>query len=306
MRNSFRDALIAKKEKYKNLFLIVGDIGFGVFEGFQKSYPENYLNIGICEANTIGVASGLSRNGYIPIVYTIVPFLTMRPFEQIRIDLALHNCKVILVGVGGGFAYGNLGPTHHSFEDLSLMSILPNMRVFSPSQPSESELAFQLALQHDGPSYIRLGKNGEPDLSSKLIAKTDLCSFYTNKPEDTDNIILTYGAITLECIKSSEIVRDQGIKVTVVSFYQLKPIPVDIIKICMNAKRVIIVEEHSIYNSIGTHIISLLASKSNMPLIKIIGVNDVFTEVVGDRNYLLKHHGLDAQSIAKSVKDFLS
>ena len=181
-----------------------------------------------------------------------------------------------MVGVGGGFAYGNLGPTHHSFEDLSLMSILPNMRVFSPSQPSESELAFQLALQHDGPSYIRLGKNGEPDLSSKLIAKTDLCSFYTNKPEDTDNIILTYGAITLECIKSSEIVRDQGIKVTVVSFYQLKPIPVDIIKICMNAKRVIIVEEHSIYNSIGTHIISLLASKSNMPLIKIIGVNDVF------------------------------
>lgn len=306
MRNSFRDALITKKEKYKNLFLIVGDIGFGVFERFQECFPENYLNIGICEANTIGVASGLSRNGYIPIVYTIVPFLTMRPFEQIRIDLALHNCKVVLVGVGGGFAYGNLGPTHHSFEDLSLMSILPNMRVFSPSQPSESELALRLALQHDGPSYIRLGKNGEPDLSSKVIVKKDLCSIYTNKLEDTDHIILTYGAITLECIKSSEILSDQGIKVTVVSFYQLKPIPVDIIKICMNAKKVIIVEEHSIYNSIGTHIISLLASKSNMPLIKILGVDDVFTEVVGDRNYLLKHHGLDAQSIAKSVKDFVS
>lgn len=305
MRNAFRDALISNMDKYKNLFLIVGDIGFGVFENFKKLYPENYLNIGICEANTIGVASGMSQNGFIPVVYTIVPFLTMRPFEQIRIDLALHNCKVILVGVGGGFAYGNLGPTHHSFEDISLMSILPNMRVFSPSQPSESELAFELSMQHNGPSYIRLGKNGEPDLRSKRIHKTNSCSFYTNKPNETDQIIVTYGPITEECIKASEILLEQNIKVSVISFYQLKPIPDDIILLCMKAKKVIIVEEHSTFNSIGTHITSLLASKPNMPLIKILGVNDVFTEIVGDRNYLLQHHGLDAVSIAKLVKDFI-
>jgi len=229
MRNAFRDALLKNKKSYEELFLIVGDIGFGVFEDYEKKYPESYLNIGICEANTIGVAAGLANNGFIPVVYTIVPFLTMRPFEQIRIDLALHNSQVILVGVGGGFAYGNLGPTHHSFEDIALMSILPNMKVFSPSQPSESELAFKSALNHNGPSYIRLGKNGEPDLEDKILEKTEFCNFFNTKSNDINILIVTYGAITQECISASEILLKEGIKATVISFFQLKPIPDEVI-----------------------------------------------------------------------------
>ena len=180
MRNSLRDSLMEIKRPNDKLFLIVGDIGFGVFEEYAEKYKNDYLNIGICESNMIGFSSGMSMNGFTPIVYTIVPFLTMRPFEQIRVDLALHNRKVILVGVGGGLSYGNLGPTHHSFEDIGLMTLLPNFSVFSPSQPSEGKQALLDALEWNGPSYIRLGKNGEPDLSKYLINENNDLKFYCN------------------------------------------------------------------------------------------------------------------------------
>tara|TARA_Y100000816_G_scaffold122065_1_gene85802 strand:+ start:39326 stop:40243 length:918 start_codon:yes stop_codon:yes gene_type:complete len=300
MRNALRDQLMEIKKKDDNIQLIVGDIGFGVFENFEKQFPKDYLNIGICEANMIGFASGLASCNLIPVVYTIVPFLTMRAYEQIRVDIAMHKRKVILVGVGGGLAYGNLGPTHHSFEDLSLMSILPNMSVYSPSQPSDSKESLKLAIENKNPSYIRLGKNGEPDLSKFMVDKYNDISIYNNKIDQPDILVLTYGAITYECILAGELIKDRG-KFSIASILQLKPIPEHLVEMCMCFKKILIVEEHSIFNSPGTHIISKLSMSGFKGEIKMIGIDDRFTDEVGSREFLLKTHGLDSKTIASKI-----
>jgi transketolase len=302
MRNALRDALLEVKKKDDGLYLIVGDIGFGVFEGFQEKYTQDYLNIGICEANMIGVSAGMAMNGFTPLVYTIVPFLTMRCFEQIRVDIAMHNQKVILIGVGGGLAYGNLGPTHHSFEDIVLMSMLPNFKVFSPSQPKEGKECLELALAHDGPSYIRLGKNGEPDLSEYLLSEEGGTSVYCSKPDQCDLLILTHGAITYECIKASKILAQSGINISVCSILQVKPLPNSIIDMCSNQKCIISVEEHSTYHSVGSSLLKKISEIGWNGKFKVYGIEDKFTEVVGSRDFLLKHHCIDAESLVTRIK----
>jgi len=290
------------KASSNNLHLIVGDIGFGVFEEYIEKYPNDYLNIGICEANMIGMAAGMSRNGFTPIVYTITPFLVMRPFEQIRIDLALQNSKVVLVGVGGGLSYGTLGPTHHSFEDIALISLLPNFHVFAPSQPSESSIALSLALKHDGPSYIRLGKNGEPDLSEYLLSEEGGTRVYCSKPDKCDLLIFTYGVITYECIKASKILAQSGINISVCSVLQVKPLPNSIIDICSNQKCIVSVEEHSTYHSVGSSLLKKISEIGCNGKFKVYGIEDKFTEVVGSRDFLLKHHCIDAESLVTRIK----
>lgn len=302
MRSALRDALLDLKKKDDGLYLIVGDIGFGVFEEFEEKYPEDYLNIGICEANMIGVSSGMAMNGFLPLVYTIVPFLTMRCFEQVRVDLAMHNQKVLLIGVGGGLAYGNLGPTHHSFEDITLMSMLPNFQVFSPSQPSEGGDCLKLALKHDGPSYIRLGKNGEPDLSQYIINEKSGTKIYCHDEKDSDLIIFTYGAITYECIKASILLEEEGFKISVCSVIQVKPLPESMLEICCQHNNILSVEEHSTYHSVGSSLLKQVVERGYQGNFKIFGIEDKFTEVVGSRDFLLKHHGIDGDSLAKRIK----
>ena len=301
MRSALRDSLINIKKKDDGLYLIVGDIGFGVFEEYEEKFPEDYLNIGICEANMIGVSSGMAMNGFIPIVYTIVPFLTMRCFEQVRVDLAMHNQKVVLIGVGGGLAYGNLGPTHHSFEDIALMSLLPNFQVFSPSQPNEGGECLKMALKHSGPSYIRLGKNGEPDLSEYIINEKIGTKIYCNDPSESDLVISTYGAITYECIKAALLLNKHNIKVSVCSIMQVKPIPESILEICQKHNNIISVEEHSTYHSVGSSLLKQIVEKGFRGNFKIFGIEDKFTEVVGSREFLLDHHSIDGDSLTKRI-----
>ena len=301
MRNALRDALLEIKKKNDGLYLIVGDIGFGVFEEFEKNYKEDYLNIGICEANMIGVSAGMAMTGFTPLVYTIVPFLTMRCFEQIRVDIAMHNQKVVLIGVGGGLAYGNLGPTHHSFEDIVLMSMLPNFKVFSPSQPNEGKVCLDLALAYEGPSYIRLGKNGEPDLSDKLMSEQDGAKLYCNDSKNCDLLIFTHGAITYECIKAASILAERGIKISVCSVLQVKPIPQYAIQICIEQNSIVAIEEHSTYHSVGSSLLKEASAQGYRGRFKVFGIEDKFTEVVGSRDFLLKHHGLDSISLSERL-----
>ena len=249
----------------------------------------------------IGVSAGMAMTGFTPLVYTIVPFLTMRCFEQIRVDIAMHNQKVILVGVGGGLAYGNLGPTHHSFEDIALMSMLPNFNVYSPSQPNEGKDCLSLALSYNGPSYIRLGKNGEPDLTEYLLLAEAGVKIYCNYSEHCDVLIFTHGAITYECIKAANILSQSGIKVSVCSLLQVKPISERIIAICRSQKLIISVEEHSTYHSVGSVILKAISEEGFKGKFKSFGIEDKFTEVVGSRDYLLKHHHLDSCSLVERI-----
>ena len=299
MRNAFRDVLVEEARRNDKIVLLVGDIGFGVFEDFIKEFPDRYYNLGIAEANMIGVAAGLTMNGFIPVVYTIVPFLIMRAFEQIRVDLAIQNLKVVLVGVGGGLSYGALGPTHHSIEDLGLMRGLPNMSVFCPADPLDTKAAFYCALWGmDGPSYIRLGKNGEKALDINQSHRYVYGNF-----DDTcfDLLIVTTGVITEEvfaCCK--ELAPNFSIGVYVVS--QIKPFYATALPMMQEgAKAIAVVEEHTQETGLASQVAMHMALEGIHKRFLAYGIHDRVTDVYGSRQFLLKHHGLDRQSLARDL-----
>ena len=164
MRNAYLKALYELAKKNPRIIAAISDNGAIVYDHYRADFPRQYFNFGIAEATMITVCAGLASCGKIPFAYTIIPFLSMRAYEQIRNDVCLQNQNVKLVGVGAGFVYSALGPTHHAIEDLSIMRVLPNMTIISPASPREVYLATIAAADMEGPVYLRLAATKEPEL----------------------------------------------------------------------------------------------------------------------------------------------
>ncbi|MFM0737769.1 transketolase [Paraburkholderia xenovorans] len=162
MRNAFIDELIAQAEQHEDIVLVVGDLGYGVVEPFAKRFPERFFNAGVAEQNMTGLAAGLASEGYHVFTYSIANFPTFRCAEQIRNDIDYHGLPVTVVAVGGGLAYGNLGYSHHAVQDYGLMRMFPNMLIAAPGDPMEVRACVRYLCANPGPSYLRLGKAGEP------------------------------------------------------------------------------------------------------------------------------------------------
>ncbi len=162
MRNTFINELVALARQHKNIALIVGDLGYSVVEPFAKEFPDRFINAGVAEQNMMGLAAGMASEGYHVFVYSIANFPTFRCAEQIRNDVDYHNFPVTIVAIGGGLAYGALGYSHHAVQDYALMRSMPNMLIASPGDPFEVKACMQYLVNNPQPSYLRLGKTGEP------------------------------------------------------------------------------------------------------------------------------------------------
>lgn len=163
MRNAFIQELVALAEVHPHIALVVGDLGYSVIEPFADRFPDRFLNAGVAEQNMTGLAAGMASEGYHVFTYSIANFPTFRCAEQIRNDVAYHNFPVTVVSVGGGVAYGALGYSHHAVQDYALMRALPNMLIAAPGDPMEVRSCLRYLVEHPGPSYLRLGKAGEPN-----------------------------------------------------------------------------------------------------------------------------------------------
>lgn len=164
MRNAFIDELMTLAAHDQSIALIVGDLGYSVIEPFADTYPDRFINAGVAEQNMMGLAAGMASEGYHPFVYSIANFPTFRCAEQIRNDIAYHQLSVTIVSVGGGLAYGSLGYSHHAVQDYALMRTLPHMLIAAPGDPLEVRACMRYLVTHPQPSYLRLGKAGEPEL----------------------------------------------------------------------------------------------------------------------------------------------
>ena len=162
MRNAFADEMVKLSQQDSRVVLLTGDIGNRLFDKFKGVDERLFYNCGVAEANMMGVAAGMAMSGLRPVVYTITPFTTTRCFEQIRVDACYHKAPVVVVGTGSGLSYAELGPTHHSLEDMAILRTLPGIHVMAPCDAVELRLALQAAVHEDGPVYIRIGKKGEP------------------------------------------------------------------------------------------------------------------------------------------------
>jgi transketolase len=306
MRNAFNDVLIEAARKDEALVLLVGDIGFKVFDAFRDEFPDRFYNVGIAEANMIGVAAGLAMAGMRPVVYTIIPFLVMRAFEQIRVDLCMHNLPVRLVGVGGGLAYDILGPTHHSIEDLAIMRALPNMKILTPCDPEETKQCFLDSSNNKGPTYIRLGKGGENNLLSNEKMEDRIQDKAHVIRNGKDILFVVCGPILEEVLGAADDLAE-NFNCGIININTLKPFDHESIRHHIkNVKLTVTVEEHNVIGGLGSAVAETVSSLPSHPPLLMIGIQDIMTNIIGKRDYLLKYHQMDAKSIGKRVRNVLT
>ena len=303
MRDQFAKEVTALAKENTELVLLSGDIGNRMFDNFKEVAPERFFNCGIAEANMISMSAGMALTGLRPIVYTITPFITTRCLEQIKIGLAYHNAPVIFVGTGSGLSYSELGPTHHSLEDIAILRSIPNMRILAPCDKIELKYQLREALNMPGPTYIRIGKKGEPNLlnekSNLGIGKGNLLQ----KGEDI--LILGVGPIISEGIKASKELKSEGLKVAVASLGSVNPLDSGFLErmINLNFKTWITLEEHGKIGGLGSTLLEWLYENSYLNKInfKRVGVENKFIHQLGNQSYTRSSLGLDSEGLIKVI-----
>ena len=203
MRNRFAKVMEQMASEIPELCLLSGDIGNRMFDKFKEIAADRFINCGIAEANMMSMASGMALSGLRPVVYTITPFTTVRCLEQIKIGAAYHNVPVVICGTGSGLSYAELGATHHSLEDIAVLRAIPGLNICVPSDALELEFVLRDALASETPTYIRIGKKGEPDLFNANHRLGISKSNYLIEPDDL--VILSSGPIISEALESSEL-----------------------------------------------------------------------------------------------------
>ena len=301
MRNTIVNLIHDLAKTDKNVYFLTGDLGYSVIDNFLKELPEQCLNLGIAEQNMMGAAAGLALEGKKVFVYSIVPFVTMRCMEQVRTDVALQNLDVIIIGVGGGFAYGTLGPTHHAIEEVAMMRAIPRMKIVCPSDPASAKVLGAQVLKLSGPTYIRLNRGGEPALY-KDATEVKFGKGFVLK-DGNEVCILSNGAITQQALQAADKLEQDGISTEVVDIATVKPLDealiLDRIK---NRKLVVTVEEHNILGGFGSAVAEVVAEHSNKAIFKRIGVNDEYKETYGNQEFMREQNGLSAEKIYEKIK----
>ena len=301
MRQVFVRTLMNLAKKDPRIVLATGDLGFKIFDDYRAQCHGQFFNLGSAEASLIGMSAGMALEGKIPFAYSIVPFLTMRPFEQIRNDVCFHKANVKLVGVGGGFSYGPNGPSHHGLSDVALMRLLPEMTVLTPGDPHEALWAVETAYQHKGPVYIRLGRTGEELVHKEPISLSYGKSIVVKEGEDI--AILVSGLLLRNAVIAADILQKQGLIARVISFPSVKPLDEEMLKDTFdNFRCIFAIEEHSVCGGFGSTIAEFgLAKKWVVQKLHIIAAPDATIHTVGSHEYLRSLVGLAAEQIAQKI-----
>ena len=293
MRTAFIDQLIQEARTNEKIFLLVGDLGYNVVEPFANEFPQRFRNMGIAEQNMAGVAAGLSMCGYNVYIYSIGNFPTLRCIEQIRNDVAYHNANVKIVAVGGGFAYGDLGATHHATEAIGILRTIPNIVVTSPSDPDEARVITSLSTSYIGPMYIQLGKAGEKKIHAENVY-LNLGDIIFARNNHATKAILTSGSIAHSIITDE---KSNEYDIYTVPF--IKPInKKQLIEIANRYDEIISIEEHQRSGGMSSAIIEIFndlyfyGEISHFPKFKRIAIPDAFSQVSGTQQFLRELNGL--------------
>lgn len=305
MRNAFADEMTQLAKTDARIMLLSGDIGNKLFDNFKKVDTKRFLNCGIAEANMMGVAAGLAMSGLRPVVYTITPFTTTRCFEQIRVDVCYHEAPVIIVGTGSGLAYAELGPTHHSLEDLAILRTLPGIQVIAPCDSIEMRMALRQAVVSNRPTYIRIGKKGEPAIHSTEVDFT-IGKAITVRP-GKDILILSTGTLMPNVLAAAELLSEDGLSAQVTSFHTIKPLDHEYLKAAFSNFRLIVtIEEHSLIGGLGAAVSEIISQFSKHPPLLRLGTQDEFMHEMGSQEYARTRYGLDTAGIHRKINQYFT
>lgn len=305
MRTAFIKSLFEMAQHDERVMLVVGDLGFGVVTDFMEQLPRQFVNAGVAEQNMTGLAAGLALSGKIVFTYSIANFPVLRCLEQIRNDICYHNANVRVVAVGGGMAYGALGISHHATEDLAIMRALPNLLVVAPGDPTETRLAVQSLIEHEGPAYLRLGRAGEFDVHTSP-PEFQLGRALTLR-EGRDITLISTGGQLYDTVKAADELAAQGVEARVLSMHTLKPLDVEaVVAAARETSAIFTIEEHSVLGGLGGAVAEVLMEADVRPqYFKRIGLNSTFSSEVGEQDYLRARYQLDKNGILNCVRTVL-
>ena len=300
MRHAFAKALYDIAESDERIVLMTADLGFMVLEDFAQAYPSRFYNVGVAEANMIGLATGLAASGYIPFVYSIATFASMRGYEQIRNGPILHHLPVRVIGVGGGFEYGHAGFTHHALEDLAIARVQPGLAVVAPADHLQASAAIRLTYDLPGPIYYRIGKREDyvlPGLEGRFrLGRVEVVR------EGPDILIVTIGSISAEVVKAANKLADNGVGTTICVVSSLRPPPYgDLSELLERFPVSLTVEEHYTEGGLGSLVCEIAAETSANCRIIRCGVRELPTSVCGSERSLREANGLSAEGICQTA-----
>ena len=237
MRVEFAQAMISLKDKYPSLVFLTGDLGYMALEKVEEKYGNHFINAGVAEQNMVTVAAALAHEGFVPFAYSISPFVTLRPYEQIRTDVCLHDLPVKIVGNGGGYGYGIMGATHHNIEDIGAMRILPNMKVYVPFTATDVAEALEMMATDPHPNYLRLNMGAKVPYQVAPFAQ-----WRKIKDGDKGVVVGTGPVVENICNLPAELV--DGLEIWVLSVFPFDEIPAALITKINSTKRLLTIEEH--------------------------------------------------------------
>lgn len=302
MRDAFFDELKELFKRNEKVVFITGDLGYKLFDPLKDIDPDRVINFGIREPAMIGFAAGMAKSGMLPFVYSIVPFITLRCLEQIKIDACYNRNKVIVVGVGGGAAYGPNGPTHHGMDDIGVLSCIPGMTIWTPADPLEVRACVRAAETVKGSAYLRLGRNGEPIVRKAEAGLPDIAEPVELRTGEAATII-SCGVILDEALKAAEILAKKGIAASLIHVPCVSPFPEEFIsKSLASGGPVVTVEEHVPSGGLGLRVAKVIAETGSGNKFKMLSLPMAFNDICMDRPGILKSAGIDSHSIADAVE----
>ena len=291
--------LLEMAEKNPNIVVVSQDMG--PFRPFSKGFPERFFDVGISEANLIGVAAGLAHAGKLPFVIGMAPFVSMRSFEQIRTDCGYNRNSVKIIAPCSGLEGGYWGATHHAVEDLALLRMIPGMTVLCPADPAEATRAVRAAAELDGPVYVRVGFL----LPIEGYAEDFEVGRAVLMREGSDVAIIATGASVIQAIRAHDLLKEKGVSARVLNMHTIKPIDRQAIRAAAaEIGRVVTVEEHFVNGGLGGAVAEVLAELGTGRLVR-MGLEDEFVMEVANYPDILKLAGLDADSIAETASSLL-
>jgi len=302
IRDAFFEEMLLLAQKDPNVIFLTADMGAFALEHFKKELPERYINMGVAEQNMISVAAGLALSGKKVFVHSIIPFVTARCYEQIKIDLCCMKLPVVIVGIGAGLTYAGDGPTHHGINDIALMRSLPNMTIFSPSDAPSTRAACRMAYRDHNPVYVRLEKGVLPEVYDEH--HDDFALGFKMLREGRDVTILSSSFMTHQACAAADILQERGFSVMIIDVLRLKPLNIDAVEpILRNSRLLVTVEEHSLVGGLGSLIAECLADRDIAVPLRRLGIGDAHCFEPLSRGELQAIYGLSVGDIVKVVEE---
>lgn len=301
-RDAFVATLVELAETDPRIVAVVNDsVGSSKLAPFGAAYGDRLVNVGIAEQDMVGVAAGLANGGKIPFVSAASCFLTARAMEQIKVDAAYSRHHMVLCGMSPGMAYGELGPTHHSIEDLAWLRAIPGLVVLVPSDPAETAQAIRWAAQHDGPVFVRVSRMGVPSVNPEGY------EFAPGKAvplRDGDDVtIIATGTVVSRALEAADQLAGDGVGAQVLSMPSIKPLDVEAVVDAARRTRGIVTVEEALTSGLGGAVAEAVVRHHPVPM-RFVGVPDTFAPT-GSVGWLLDHFGISAEGIVSSVRELL-